>query len=223
MATEPEILLAGEYFLGIQGLAIARSSTSRPSSIRARVDEVKTIVARFDEFPQSLELPVVKYEVEEGYAEWAPSYDGANPAIEREEPVMHTLLTDLPKGDALDAACGTGRHADTLTKLGHRVIGVDTTEAMLAIARDKVPGAEFRRGRLEAIPMDDASVDLVTCALALEHVPDLAPVFREFARVLRPGGHVLISDLHPVTKMTGGVAAFNRVNDTTRGVHFVSG
>ena len=57
-------------------------------------------------------------------------------------------------------------------------------------------------------PIDDASVDLVVCGLALSHVEDLAPVYAEFARVLRPGGRVVTTDMHPMMYSTGGMAAF---------------
>jgi ubiquinone/menaquinone biosynthesis C-methylase UbiE len=187
---------------------------------RKRMDDVRRIIERFDEFPHSLELPVTEHDVESGYTRWAPKYDGPNPAIEREEPVVHALLAKLPPGSALDAACGTGRHAAHLASLGHDVIGVDATEAMLAIARAKVPQGDFRIGQLESLPVKDASVDLVTCALALTHVERLAPVMQEFARVLRPGGHAVISDMHPFIAMTSGVAAFP-AEDGGPGVPFV--
>jgi SAM-dependent methyltransferase len=59
-----------------------------------------------------------------------------------------------------------------------------------------VPQGEFRPGDLRELPMADSSVDLVVCTLALTHVPALDPVIREFARVLRPGGHLVIADMH---------------------------
>jgi ubiquinone/menaquinone biosynthesis C-methylase UbiE len=160
--------------------------------------------------------------VEQGYTQWSRTYDGPNPAIAREEPVVRELLTRIPAGDALDAACGTGRHALLLSQLGHRVIGVDATEAMLKLAREKVPGADFRQGRLEALPVEAASIDVLTCALAVEHCGDLGLVFDEFARVLRSGGYAIVSDMHPVFKMTGGVAAFP-TEDGSRGIPFVTG
>jgi ubiquinone/menaquinone biosynthesis C-methylase UbiE len=215
-----EVLLAGEYFLAVEGLAMMRSVITKPSQARPRVDEIRSIIERFDEFPQSLEFPVKEFDVEGGYSRWAASYDGPNPAIAREEPIVHAMLETLPRGVALDAACGTGRHAAKLAALGHTVIGVDATEAMLALARPKVPGADFRVGRLEALPVDDASVDAITCSLALTHVPDLRPVMREFARVLRPGGQAILSDIHPFMAGTGAVAAFPTA-DGERGVPYV--
>ncbi len=114
----------------------------------------------------------------------------------------------LDRGRALDAGCGTGRHAGFLAAEGFDVIGVDATEAMLEVARDNHPEVEFRQGRFEALPIDDGSVDLVTSALAVCHAPDLGAVFDEFARVLRPGGTAIVSDPHPTTVQFGGVAGF---------------
>jgi ubiquinone/menaquinone biosynthesis C-methylase UbiE len=218
---QEEVLLAGEYFLGVQGLAMMRSIITQPSLSRPRVDDVRKVIEHFGEFPNSLELPVTAFGVEAGYTEWAPSYDGPNPAIALEEPIVRELLTGVAPGNALDAACGTGRHALLLSQLGHDVLGVDATGAMLAVAQAKVRAAEFRRGALDALPIDDASIDVLTCALALEHVEDIDPVFREFARVLRRGGHAIISDMHPVWRMMGGVAAFGAGG--RRGVPYVAG
>ncbi|MGH9209151.1 MAG: DUF4184 family protein [Acidimicrobiales bacterium] len=208
MAPRTETLLAGEYFLGVQGLAMIRHCVTRPSVVKPRVQEIEGIVAHFDEFPNSLAIEMTEHDVAEGYTRWAPRYDGPNPAIRAEEPVVHGLLAGLPSGAALDAACGTGRHAAKLVELGHRVVGVDSTEAMLDVARVKVPEADFRPGRLQDLPLEDASVDLVTCALALTHVADLGPVIREFARVVRPGGRVVLSDMHPAMTMLTGIAGF---------------
>jgi ubiquinone/menaquinone biosynthesis C-methylase UbiE len=220
MTGHPDGLVVGEYFVAVEGLAMIRNALTNPGRLAARVAEVRTIVESAADLPYSLTIPMTRHEVEDGYTRWAPRYDGPNPAIALEEPYVHALLDEIPPGDALDAACGTGRHTATLHERGHRVTGVDTTEAMLAIARDKVPGADFRAGRLEALPVDDASVDLVTCTLALTHVEHLEPVMQEFARVLRPGGQVILSDIHPLATLTGGIAGFPE-RDITQGIPYV--
>ncbi len=87
----------------------------------------------------------------------------------------------------------------------HQVIGVDSSPDMLARARRRVPDGEFRLAALDQLPLPDDSVDVVVCALALVHVPRLQPVLAEFARVLRPGGDLVISDLHHELVTRGSV------------------
>ena len=78
------------------------------------------------------------------------------------------------------------------------------------------------------MPVEAGSVDLVVCGLALTHVEDLAPVYAEFSRVLRPSGRVVTTDMHPTMASTGGMAAFP-TQDTPpdvaagepMGIHFV--
>jgi len=65
---------------------------------------------------------------------------------------------------------------------------------MLAVAREKIPEGEFSEADLHDLPPADDTVDIVVCAIALSHVPELAPVLGELVRVLRPGGHLVISD-----------------------------
>jgi ubiquinone/menaquinone biosynthesis C-methylase UbiE len=215
-----ETFVVGEYFLAVEGHAMIRNYLTTPSAARPRVNEIRDIVAGLDEFPYSLRIPLTEHDVEDGYTRWAPRYDGPNPAIECEQPIVHHLIANLRPGVALDAACGTGRHAAKLAELGHQVIGVDTTDAMLAVAREKLPAADFRPGRLEQLPVDDETIDLITCTLALNHVEHLEPVMREFMRVLRPGGQAILADMHPATTTTGSIAGFPG-DDITRGIPYV--
>lgn len=212
-------LRAGHYFVAVQGLAMMRRFLADPDGLASRASDIEGIVARSDEFPQSLQWAVVEHEIDEGYDLWAERYDGPNPAIAAEEPVFDELLPAGVGGTAVDAACGTGRHALRLRERGYRVVGVDANESMLRIARAKVPDATFHRGDLTSLPIDDAAADLVTCALALTHVRDLAPVLIEFARVLRPGGQVVVSDMHPQMTMLSGMAVFPTAE--TSELHFL--
>lgn len=199
----------GEFLTGVAGLGLIRHLfTGDDASAAARMAEIRGIVCSHDElYELGVDAPVL--DARSGYARWAESYDQpGNPLISVEQPVVWGILDGLPAGDALDAACGTGRHTRHLIEGGHRVIGVDVSPEMLAKARAEVPDADVRGGDLTALPLEDASVDLAVCALALEHVEDLDTAVAELARVVRPGGHVVLSDLHPAVVAVGGAAYF---------------
>lgn len=203
-----DVFPAGQYFLGVAGMAAMRDILRRPSEGRDRVADVRSVIDGWDAFPNDIEIEVVQHDVDSGYAAWAPDYDGPNPAIEVEEPVVRAMIDALGGERALDAACGTGRHAGYLSSSGFETIGVDATPEMLAVGRAAFPEVDFREGRFESLPVDEASVDVVTSGLAVCHAPDLGPVFAEFARVLRPGGSVIVSDPHPTSVTFSGVAGF---------------
>ena len=193
----------------MEGVALLRAFAGHYDRdfTEARLAEVRTLLGSADQFGDGVETRPIK--TGEGYRAWAGSYDQpGNGLIDLEQPVVRDILDSVPRGIALDAACGTGRHAEYLVSLGHEVIGVDSSPEMLAAARAKIPGGDFREGDLHYLPVPDQCADVAVCALALTHVPDLAPVVAEFARVLRPGGHLVISDSRSdwpvVTALPGG-------------------
>ena len=99
-----------------------------------------------------------------------------------------------------DLGCGTGQVADALAPFVARVIAVDRSGEMLQAARRRLKDArnvEVRRGELEALPIDDGDLDAATLLLVLHHLPDPAAALSEAARVLKPGGRLLISDMFP--------------------------
>ena len=183
------------YLLGLEGIALLRAFSGvcdRDFTI-ARFREIQALLDSVEELGEGVEARPIT--TREGYARWAPFYDEpGNQLIDLEQPVVREILAGLPLGVALDAACGTGRHTAYLAALGHKVTGVDTSPEMLARAREKVPDGEFYEAELHDVPLADDSVDLVVCAVALAHVPDLAQALAEFVRVLRPNGHMVISD-----------------------------
>ena len=102
---------------------------------------------------------------------------------------------DLPnQARVLDAGCGSGRTLNELARLGE-AHGMELNPAGVAAARAR--GHHVLEGRVEAIPFEDASFDLVTCLDVIEHTDDLAAL-RELRRVTRPGGHLVVTvPAHP--------------------------
>ena len=195
------------YLLGLEGIALLRgwAGDFDKEFVEARLAEVRRLLAA-DALANHDGVMVERGDTVTGYRRWAATYDQPrNSLFDADEPVMHQIIEGLPPGDALDAACGTGRYAEYLAGRGHRVLGVDSSPEMLARARARVPSGEFVLGDLHELPLPDSSIDLVVSALALAHVPTLAPVMAEFARVLRPGGNLVISDAHHEIVIRGSV------------------
>ncbi|MFF2351819.1 class I SAM-dependent methyltransferase [Kitasatospora sp. NPDC058115] len=203
-----------ELVLGIEGLALLRHAMDGDEKfLKERVEDIRRFVAGDGELPAG-GTDVSELGLSEGYASWSTIYDSLpNSFIEVEEPVLHGIVDTLPVGTALDAACGTGRQTGALVARGHRTIGVDQSPEMLAKAAERAPQAEFRTGRLESLPLDDDSVDLAVCSLAMTHLPDLAAGVAELARVVRPGGRILVSDLHPFVIALQGQCVFVHGSD----------
>lgn len=102
-----------------------------------------------------------------------------------------------PGAQVLDVAVGTGlvaREAARVAGPGGGVTGLDVSLGMLAQTRRSL-GIPCVQGRAEALPVAESSMDFVSMGYALRHVPDLVVAFREFRRVLRPGGTVLILEI----------------------------
>jgi SAM-dependent methyltransferase len=99
-----------------------------------------------------------------------------------------------------DLGCGTGMLAEALAPFVRQIIAVDDSREMLEAAASRLrglPNAELRAGALEALPIAEGTLDAAVLMLVLHHVPDPAAVLAEAARVLRPGGRLLIVDMMP--------------------------
>ena len=155
----------------------------------------------------------------EGYARWAATYEQdmeGHPLALAESGAMRAMLPLCQGIIALDAACGTGRYARLLAEQGARqVIGIDQSTAMLERARelsgpDSATKVLFKPGSLLDLPLDDHSCDLAIVALALAHLEtrQLGQAFAELSRVLKPGGVLLMSEMHPFGALTGGRCRF---------------
>jgi SAM-dependent methyltransferase len=186
------------YLLGLEGIALldAWAGDYDREFVDARLAEIRRLLD--DEKLRDRGVLAERVSTVTAYEQKSAGYDAeaGGGLFTFDEPVVAGYLSGREPGVALDAACGTGRFAEFLARQGHQVIGVDSSPDMLARARRRVPAGQFHRAALERLPLPDDSVDVIVCALALVHVPDLRPVLAEFARVLRPGGDLVISDIH---------------------------
>src|SRR5262245_20308655 len=120
-------------------------------------------------------------------------------------------LGDVRGSLLVDACCGTGDLSLALERAGARVLGVDFTPEMLSLARAKGAGrgARFVAGDALALPLPDGRADAATVAFGIRNVADRARGLRELARVVRPGGAVLVLEFSlPRGRLTGALYRF---------------
>ena len=135
----------------------------------------------------------------EGYQLWAETWDATpSPIVALEQRALLPWIDSLAPGRTIDLGCGTGRWT---ARLG--AIGVDASAAMLAVAAQKGLRGRLAVGDAAALPVAGGSADVVLCALTFGHIRDQAAAMREFARVLRPGGSLILSDFHPAAAARG--------------------
>jgi len=198
------------YALGMAGVAVIRNWMVGDETAEECAEELRLLANRFNEEPSlKFQLDIPDMDVAGGYRLWADTYDDLhNPLIAIEQPIIQRLLEPIPRGRALDAACGTGRYTRLLSELGHQVSAVDISPEMIERARAQAPEVEFHTGSLELLPFPDQTFDLVMCGLALTHLPEVSKAISEIARVLKPGATAVIADHHPMAGFLGGSAIF---------------
>jgi SAM-dependent methyltransferase len=145
--------------------------------------------------------------VAEGYEAWAPIYE------ETVDDVMDLALLgriDTVEwsrvGRAADLGCGSGRTAAFLRTRGDFPIdGVDVTDAMLERARRRGLHDQLVHADVRATGLAPGAYDVVACVLVDEHLPELAPLYAEARRLLRPAGRFVIVGVHPYFQMAVGM------------------
>jgi len=133
------------------------------------------------------------------YDEWAQRYDGDLADWSYQGPVVvaDTLVTRRPDADpVLDIGCGTGLVGRALRERGlaGRLLGLDISQASLEVARrtggyDSLELADLQ----QRLPLDDDCVDAVVCVGVMTYLPQVEEVWRELARVTRPGGLIVLT------------------------------
>ncbi len=135
------------------------------------------------------------------FAGAAAEWDAMRTSLYGQYFTLAALVSLLP-GELVvaDLGCGTGQIASLLAPRVKQVIAVDNSPAMLKAARGRTAdlnNVDLRRGEIDALPIDDGSVDAALMILVLTYLPDPPAALREAARILRPGGRLVVIDLLP--------------------------
>ncbi|MEE4177849.1 MAG: methyltransferase domain-containing protein [Bacteroides sp.] len=157
--------------------------------------------------------------VQEDYNAWAWQYDSSeNKTRDLEAFALSNAIGKLKFDSCLELGCGTGKNTRFLLSRASRVVAVDFSKEMLAIAREKL-----REQPVNFIQADIAkpwniatqAFDLITFSLVLEHIEDLNHVFSEASLRMKPNGFLYLGELHPFKQYTGSKARFENTKGTT--------
>lgn len=162
--------------------------------------------------PMTHASKVARTDVSAAYNRWAAVYDAdKNTTRDLDAQIMRRVPVQIENLDVLELGSGTGKNTEYLAAHAKAVIAMDVSEGMIARAHQRIPTSNVRfilHDVRDSWPVPPASVDAVVANLILEHVHDLAPVFFEAARVLRPGGQFFFCELHPYRQLAGGQPHF---------------
>ena len=123
---------------------------------------------------------------------------GDSNRILNSDPVLWKFAGDVTGLTVLDAGCGTGYLSRKLHERGARVLGIDFSEKMIAIARAKASGIDFRVDSCSDLAtVNDGSIDVIIANYVLMDTPDLDGCLRSFSRVLKTSGTVIVIFSHP--------------------------
>jgi malonyl-CoA O-methyltransferase len=144
----------------------------------------------------------------QGFSELADTYDvrlSSNPLLLLETTATLSALPNLEGKVAVDVGCGTGRYALQMLRMGaSRVTGVDIALPMLAQAQKKAKKAGLpltiaQGDLLDTISLPESSYDVAVCAMVLAFLPEVKAAFQTLGRLVKNGGSLIISDVHPMT------------------------
>ena len=148
----------------------------------------------------------------DGYNHWSSFYDDyINPTVAADELNFPAYWKHLTGQIILEIGCGTGRHTKKLLSQKNQVTGIDLSSGMLDIARQKLhdlPAKLIEADFLTYLGFKPNSFDSVISALVIEHIQDLRKFFEKVGLILKPGGELYLSELHPTRGAQGSLAHF---------------
>jgi predicted TPR repeat methyltransferase len=158
-------------------------------------------------------------EVAERYDAWAQAYDDdlASWSYQAPSVVTESVFSHHPEaGSVLDVGCGTGLvgHALRARGFGGRIVGLDISDASLEVARQGGAYDDLQHADLQQrLPLDDDGVDAVVCVGVMTYLPDVDAAWREFARVVHPGGLVVVTQREDLWDERRCQAVIDRLQD----------
>jgi SAM-dependent methyltransferase len=188
------------FFLAAPGGAAGEVARAIPTWLDPQDPVLVSDRARLIEVRHARDAQAARY-----FAAQAPNWDtirALHVPEERVETALRDVIGAAPVHALLDLGTGTGRMLELLAPLAQRAVGVDQSPAMLAVARARLERAgmrnvQLRQGDIYAVPVERNGYDLVVLHQVLHYLDDPGRALREAARVLRPGGRLLVVDFAP--------------------------
>lgn len=162
-------------------------------------------------------------DIRSAYNDWSKNYDSnINKTRDLEAISLRETLQNLKFKSCLEIGCGTGKNTEWLVTKADKIVAVDFSERMLAVAKNKInsPKVEFIQADiLEAWNFTSGRLfDLVTFSLVLEHIQELELIFQKVKEVTDDNAYVYIGELHPFKQYGGSKARF----ETETGLEIVT-
>lgn len=162
---------------------------------------------------------VLNLSVAQAYDRWSEGYDAYdNTMVLAATRAVAALAPEAAGKAVLEFGCGTGRNLAALKAAGAaRLVGLDLSEGMLQQARARDASLDLRlQDMATPVSEPDGAFDLVLFSLTLEHVADMATPLKEARRLLKPGGQVVVIEIHPYLSLGGLSAHFVEGGQTIR-------
>lgn len=157
--------------------------------------------------------------IEKAYNSWANQYDtNENKTRDLDKKSTIETLSKYEFESVIELGCGTGKNTEWLLKKAKQIIGLDFSQEMLNLAKDKITDERVNFLKVDLTKkwkIENHFADLITCSLTLEHIKDLNHIFNQANRKLKKSGIFFISELHPFKQYSGSKAKFETETGTT--------